>query len=309
MKILAQKMEPTKGNMKLGSSVDMEYFAQYDFDDLHQDNTVLGEFLSKAPLNVSNNARGILGAFLFQNDDVEKKINVLSGGERTRLRLARMLCGSANLLMLDEPTNHLDIGSRLTLENALKQYEGAVVLVSHDAYFLNNVATRVVEIRDGKAFSYPGNYEDFMAIRTRQLEQNGSVNGVSVHKPVEKKKVEKEQPKAKPIEEKQELSKEEKRDLNNLRNDLMKEIKKLEKSVEEAEENVMESDAEVREFENELAHPDNASNADSLQSLTSDLKDAQSKLSIQEENWTKLQSELDEKKESLNEILVKLEQA
>lgn len=300
MKILAGHMQPDEGKVNLGSAVDQQYFAQYDYEDLHDDNTVLGEFLSKAPLKISNNARGILGAFLFQNDDVEKKIEVLSGGEKTRLRLARMLCGSANLLMLDEPTNHLDIGSRLTLESALKQYEGAVVLVSHDKYFLNNVVTRVVEIRDQIAYSYPGNYEDYLRLKERQEEASKNSNGAAP-KSTPSPKVEATPPPPAPAET-VELSKDEKRDLNNRRNDLQKQIKKLQKEFEESEDAVMEKDTAVRELENAMADPDNATNPEKLQELTSALSTARKDLEKAEEHWTSLQLEVEEMESELEQV-------
>ncbi len=162
MRLIAGRDTPTSGTVEFGGGVVFEYFAQYDHDDLSPERTVLNEFYSAAPLGVSCDARSILGAFLFEGDDVDKPVRVLSGGERTRLRLAKMLCGKSNLLLLDEPTNHLDIGSRLTLERAVKDYEGTVVFVSHDRYFLDSVPTRVVEISDGRLRSFPGNYEDYL---------------------------------------------------------------------------------------------------------------------------------------------------
>ncbi|OPZ07834.1 MAG: putative ABC transporter ATP-binding protein [candidate division BRC1 bacterium ADurb.BinA364] len=118
--------------------------------------------LTAAPIGQATTAREILGAFLFQGDDVDKQVRVLSGGEKTRLRLAKMLFSQANCLLLDEPTNHLDLASRETLESALRRFEGAVAIVSHDRVFLDRVATRVVEIRDGVLRSYPGNYTDYL---------------------------------------------------------------------------------------------------------------------------------------------------
>jgi ATP-binding cassette subfamily F protein 3 len=108
-------------------------------------------------------ARKLLGGFFFTGEAVDKPVHVLSGGERTRLRLAKMLFSGANALLLDEPTNHLDIASRATLENALRDYEGTVILVSHDRTFLDAVATRIVEIKDGRVRSFPGNYSDYCA--------------------------------------------------------------------------------------------------------------------------------------------------
>ncbi|MDX1971954.1 MAG: ATP-binding cassette domain-containing protein [Candidatus Sumerlaeia bacterium] len=331
MKILAQKDSSDAGTIVHGSGVEMEYFAQYDYEDLHPDNTVLGEFLSKAPLSVSNKARDILGAFLFRKDDVEKKISMLSGGEKTRLRLARMLCGKANLLLMDEPTNHLDIGSRLTLENALQQYDGAVVLVSHDHYFLNNVVTRIVEIRDGQAFSFPGNYEDYTRMKERITaleQQNGTpqsaaqlLANTSVAVPVAVKAAptaslnagapEKAQKESKTSSSTavMELSKEEKKALNDERNQLMKDLKKLQKDLAALEEAALTADEALQELEAALSNPKNASNPDALAKLSRELPKAREAAQKAEHAWTSHQMAVDEMESRLREVQDKLGQA
>jgi ATP-binding cassette subfamily F protein 3 len=109
--------------------------------------------------------RNILGSFLFSGDDIDKPVRVLSGGERNRLALAKLLLRPANLLLLDEPTNHLDLQSKEVLLEALKKYQGTIVFVSHDRYFVDSLASRVVAVGGGRIDSYPGNYEDFLAAR------------------------------------------------------------------------------------------------------------------------------------------------
>ncbi len=321
MKILAQKATTDSGKIELGSSVEMEYFAQYDYEDLHDDNTVLGEFQSKAPLAVSNRARDILGAFLFRKDDVEKKIAMLSGGEKTRLRLARMLCGHANLLLLDEPTNHLDIGSRLTLENALQQYDGAVVVVSHDHYFLNNVCTRVVEIRDGQAFSYPGNYDDYIRLKERMLEAQPNGNtppnapearhahptpSANTGPKLSKRQ---ETPQTNTALAEPELTKEEKRALNDDRNRLMKELKKAQKDLIQLEEAALQADETLQNLEAALIDPANAADSDKLAHLTKTLKAAREAAHKAETAWTNHQIHTDETELNLQHVQEKLGQA
>lgn len=162
LKLLAGVEHLSSGERSVGTQVTLEYFEQNQADMLTSERTVLDEMQLAAPVTLAAEARSILGAFLFHGDDVEKPVRVLSGGEKTRLRLAKMLFSRANCLLLDEPTNHLDLGSRMTLESALRQFTGAIVLVSHDRVFLDRVATRVVEIRDRKLYSYAGNFSDYL---------------------------------------------------------------------------------------------------------------------------------------------------
>jgi ATP-binding cassette subfamily F protein 3 len=288
MKILAQKLNTDHGKLLLGSNIQPDYFAQYDHEDLHPNNTVLGEFLSAAPLSVSDRARGILGAFLFRGDDVDKKISVLSGGEKTRLRLARMLCGSANLLMLDEPTNHLDIGSRLTLENALRQYDGAVILVSHDRYFLDNVVTRIVEIADGKATSYPGNYSDYLRLKAivsaaPAVAQNGAPVAPPEKRPPTPPKN---------LNGATSMSREDRKSLD-------KEARKLRKRAEELEDAIAEIDGRVRELENSMAQPANASDAGKLARLQQQLNESHALQAAAEAEWSDAQARAEEIEEQL----------
>ncbi len=161
LKMLGGVEQPSDGTVRAGVKTRAEYFAQYDHDGMSKENTVWQEIASVAPVGHLEQARALLGGFFFSGDDADKPIHVLSGGERTRVRLAKMLFSGANALLLDEPTNHLDIASRATLENAVKDYEGTVIFVSHDRAFLDAVATRVLEIKGGRVRSFPGNYTDY----------------------------------------------------------------------------------------------------------------------------------------------------
>ena len=152
--------EPTSGTLSIGYSVDIGYFAQ-DLGELDPSNTVLEELLEWEDLTLGE-ARSFLAKFLFRGDDVYKAIPALSGGERNRLILAKLMLTKPNVLVLDEPTNHLDIDSRQALDQALRDFDGTVILVSHDRYLLNSVATRMVEISNGKATVYNGNYDFFV---------------------------------------------------------------------------------------------------------------------------------------------------
>ena len=162
MRLLAAVEAPRQGRREEGAGLVLAYFAQDQADTLDAQLTVLEQITRVAPFDMVPKLRNLLGAFLFHGDDVHKQVSVLSGGERNRLALAILLLRPANLLLLDEPTNHLDLQSKEVLLDALKGYQGTLVFVSHDRYFVDALATRVVEVAGGKAHSHLGNYEDFL---------------------------------------------------------------------------------------------------------------------------------------------------
>jgi ATP-binding cassette subfamily F protein 3 len=160
---LLSEIEPlTAGEYSLGHNVHLDYFAQDQYKELDHEQRVLDDLGKVAPSSRETDLRNLLGCFLFSGDDVFKRIGVLSGGERNRYALLKMLLHPANFLLLDEPTNHLDIRAKDILLNALSAYTGTVVFVSHDRYFIDKLATRVFEIGGGRVEIYPGNYEDFL---------------------------------------------------------------------------------------------------------------------------------------------------
>ena len=151
----------TEGEYKLGHNVEPDYFAQDQYKELDPDARILDDLGEISPRSTQTELRSLLGCFLFSADDVFKRIGVLSGGERNRYALLRMLLHPANFLLLDEPTNHLDMRAKDVLLKALSDYTGTVVFVSHDRYFIDKLATRVFEVGDGRVEVYPGNYEDY----------------------------------------------------------------------------------------------------------------------------------------------------
>jgi ATP-binding cassette subfamily F protein 3 len=161
IKLLAGTELPTAGEFKLGHNVDVDYFAQDQYKELDVDARILDDIARVAPRSGETELRSLLGCFLFQADDVFKRIGVLSGGERGRYALLRLLLHPSNFLLLDEPTNHLDMRAKDVLLEALAKYTGTVVFVSHDRYFIDRLATRVFEVGDGRVEVYPGNYEDY----------------------------------------------------------------------------------------------------------------------------------------------------
>jgi len=150
------------GERLVGHNVAVDFFAQDQSVFLTGERTVYEELLADAPFAAVPGLRDILGAFLFSGDDIHKNVGVLSGGERNRLALAKMLLRPANALLMDEPTNHLDLFSKEVLLDALKSFPGTVVFVSHDRYFIDALSTRVIEVANGKITSFPGNYEDYL---------------------------------------------------------------------------------------------------------------------------------------------------
>jgi ATP-binding cassette subfamily F protein 3 len=163
LRIIAGVLPPDSGERVLGAHVTTHYYAQHQLDALDSARTVLEEMEAAAPETERTRLRTLLGAFLFSGDDVGKRVAVLSGGEKARLALARMLVHPAPLLCLDEPTNHLDLASRAVLETALAEFAGTMVFISHDRYFINRLATKVVEVRDGRLITHLGGYDDYRA--------------------------------------------------------------------------------------------------------------------------------------------------
>src|SRR5256886_2643425 len=157
IKLLAGKEPPSAGEYRLGHNVQADYFAQDQYKELDQDARIFDDLAELSPRSTQTELRSLLGCFLFSADEVFKRIGVLSGGERNRYALLRMLLHPANFLLLDEPTNHLDMRAKDVLLEALSKYTGTVVFVSHDRYFIDKLATRVFEIGDGRVEVYPGN--------------------------------------------------------------------------------------------------------------------------------------------------------
>jgi ATP-binding cassette subfamily F protein 3 len=162
IKLLANQETPSEGEYREGHNVHPDYFAQDQYKELDPDARILDDIGQLSPRSTETELRSLLGCFLFSADDVFKRIGVLSGGERNRYALLRMMLHPANFLLLDEPTNHLDMRAKDVLLKSLSDYTGTVVFVSHDRYFIDKLATRVFEIGEGRVEVYPGNYEDYL---------------------------------------------------------------------------------------------------------------------------------------------------
>lgn len=203
LKMMAGVLPPDSGEVRQGVKVSRSYFAQHQGEMLNFSHTVLESLQESAPGLLRTQQRNILGAFLFSGDDVDKKVSVLSGGEKSRLALARMLCGKAvswnksslptdsgasappSLILLDEPTNHLDIRSREHLAAVLSDYEGSLVIISHDRFFLDGFVNKVWDICNGKVREYDGNYSEYEYARSKDelVEEKDQARGVEKNVP------------------------------------------------------------------------------------------------------------------------------
>ncbi|WP_129716750.1 ABC-F family ATP-binding cassette domain-containing protein [Pedobacter sp. SYP-B3415] len=224
LKIIAGT-ETYEGKVETGHNVTMTFFSQHQLEALTLENTILEELQSFAPTYSETNLRSLLGSFLFTGDDVFKKIKVLSGGEKSRVALAKALTADANFLILDEPTNHLDIQSVNILIQALQQYEGTFIIVSHDRYFLDNIANKIWFIEEQKIKDYPGTYQEYEVWNSKRAIPKAAPIPVK-----QEEKSRKDEPKPSTPNTAQQLKK-----LNDELGRVEKEVEELEKAVKLAE--------------------------------------------------------------------------
>ncbi len=233
LRIIAGADHEFTGKRETGHNVTQTFFAQHQLEALHLENTALQELQSFAPKHTETELRTILGSFLFTGDDVFKKIKVLSGGEKSRVALAKALTADANFLVLDEPTNHLDIQSVNILIQALQQYEGTIIVVSHDRYFLDNVANKIWFIEDHQIKEYPGTYKEYDEwYAKRKIQQKNNQAPAPLPKKEEKKET---APVKQPSENKQQ------------------QVKKLNQDLAKLEEQIGAIEAEIKSLEQQLA--------------------------------------------------------
>jgi ATP-binding cassette subfamily F protein 3 len=254
LKMLSGVLEFEKGSRKVGHGVTLHYFAQHQAEILNPEHTILDSLEDAAPQTERNFLRGLAGAFLFSGNDQLKPIKALSGGERNRVALARMLVEPANTLLLDEPTNHLDPASVDMLTDALIQFPGTIVFISHDPTFLMRVATRVVEIDEGQARDYIGDYEYYCWKRAKELEDQVPPEAKSEKKKSKKKEnPRKEKPTTEHVTNGTATTSV--APTTPSRRDLSKSIARLDKQVAKAEEDIATLEEQIKARDLELAAP------------------------------------------------------
>ncbi len=284
LRIAAGSLSFEEGDRVLGHNVSVVYFAQHQLEALDAGNSVLEEMMAGAQLDDIPRLRGQLGAFLFSGDDVDKKVSVLSGGEKARLALAKMLLRPANFLVLDEPTNHLDIEACEVLEEALKSFAGTLIFVSHDRSFINALATRVVEVEAGVLEEYLGNYDDFQRRKSERAEtrRRRAQDPADVSQQVAAPAPET------PSAPKPRLSKQERR----AEREQQKAEQRVQRRVERIEAEILEREQRHEAAGWEMGAPEIASDPDSLVEIETQRSELQTEIDSLYREWERLTDEL-----------------
>lgn len=268
LKIISGRLAPDNGELRLGSRVTIGYFGQ-EYEELEAGNTILEEVFNNFDLTLEE-ARTALGSMLFSGDDVCKKVSDLSGGEKGRLAILKLLLGGANFLLLDEPTNHLDIESRELVEKMLDDYEGTILLVSHDRYFIDQVVDRVITFEEGYLHSYFGNYSYYLEKVQEQQKLKTTI-----------KKEEKQQ-----LLRPEQIAREEEKERQRIR-------RKIQKNLEEIETGIMAMESQKTELEKLLSDPDTYSNEDKAREYTAAYRQLEKSLETAYHDWEIVNEELE----------------
>ena len=284
LKIMAGVLPYEGGTVKLGHNALVGYFAQHQSENLNTDRSVLEEAFSVSPGMPEQEVRNLLGAFLFSGDDVFKRVKVLSGGEKSRLALVKILLAPPNLLLMDEPTNHLDIPSCEILEEGLKRFTGTLVMITHDRRLMNAVCNSILEIRDGQTEHYPGNYEDYQ-YKKRLMEQSEEIAPPAPVAPTPSRTADSLSV---------ESRKERKRKEAQLRIALSKRQAPLKAEIAAVEKEMERKESRLREVETLMADPANYENKDMILPLVEESAGLTDGVKRLEARWEELHAQLEE---------------
>lgn len=286
LKILSGEIDPDGGRVTTGTNVKLSYFGQHQAQELAPGLTVLETMSFAGEDMTTTSIRSLLGAFLFRGDDVDKKVSVLSGGEKSRLALAKMIATPANFMLLDEPTNHLDMSSQDVLKEAMAQYNGTIIVVSHNRYFLNSFVNKVLEVSDGSISMYEGNVTEYLLKKEQMLLESNDAQlqaGVSA-----------EMVKETPTSEQKESRKERKRKEAEKRQERSRRVGPWLKKLTEAEEKVEKYEEEKEHLEELMAAPDLYSDEQKWGETSKTYEDCKRRLDRWLLKWEEAQEKIDE---------------
>ena len=282
MRILAGLEKKDRGKGKLGHNVKISYFGQHQAQELAPSLTAMQTLSAVAGEMTVTEIRSLLGAFLFRGEEVDKKVQVLSGGEKSRLALAKMIVQPANLLILDEPTNHLDMSSQEVLQEAMAQYDGTIIIVSHNRHFVNSFVNKVLEIKNGCATLYEGNIEDYLyklknleaarQIKLQEESDNDSVQEDSSGK---------------------QRGRAARQEQARVRQEKSRKINPLKKDVEQAEENIAGMETRKKELEQVMADPELYRDQDKFAECSKEYISLERKLKRMYQRWEEVQAKID----------------
>lgn len=293
-KIMAGLIKHDSGQIRTGHNVKISYFGQHQAQDLCKDYTVLQTMEQVDSDHTISGVRSLLGAFLFRGDDVDKKVMVLSGGEKSRLALAKMIANPANLLIMDEPTNHLDMMSQEVLQEALSQYDGSILVVSHNRHFVDSFVNKVLEIRDGKATVYDGNISYYLS----KLREARELGAPATAKPTEN--IENIENIGSGETDKKGTSKEARKEKAILRQEKNKKLGPLKKNLSSLENEIENLEKQKQELEQALADPDLYSDQDSFGEKSKLYSQVDSRLKRRYASWEDIQEKIEQLEEEFS---------